>query len=148
MTTLPRALFQPIRGKATGYAVGIALAGLATLVRFASDHLLPPGFPFLTFFPAVILSTFLAGRGPGWLCALLSLLASWYFFIPPINSFALDAQVFTALVFFSFVVIVDVLLIDGLLQRQRQLVENQQQLAAMADQQTLLFKELQHRVAK
>jgi K+-sensing histidine kinase KdpD len=147
MTKLPRALFQPIRGKATGYAVAVGLALLATLVRLASDHMLPPGFPFLTFFPAVILTTFLAGRGPGWLCAAISLLSSWYFFIPPFHSFALDRQVLTALIFFSLVVVVDVLLIDGLLQRQQQLVENQQQLAAMAEQQTLLFKELQHRVA-
>lgn len=147
MTKLPRALFQPIRGKATGYAAAVGLALLATLVRLASDHMLPPGFPFLTFFPAVILTTFLAGRGPGWVCAVLSLLSSWYFFIPPLHSFVLDRQVFTALIFFSFVVIVDVLLIDGLLQRQRQLVENQRELSAMAEQQTLLFKELQHRVA-
>ncbi|MBA4088442.1 MAG: ATPase, partial [Novosphingobium sp.] len=53
----------------------------------------------------------------------------------------------TALLFFAAVVIVDVLLIDGLQQRQEKLVESQRQLAAMADQQTLLFQELQHRVA-
>ncbi|MEL0253398.1 MAG: histidine kinase dimerization/phosphoacceptor domain -containing protein, partial [Novosphingobium sp.] len=53
----------------------------------------------------------------------------------------------TALAFFTGVVVVDILLIDGLQQRQQRLVESQQQLAAMAEQQTLLFQELQHRVA-
>ena len=37
--------------------------------------------------------------------------------------------------------------VSGLQQRQEKLVESQRQLAAMADQQTLLFQELQHRVA-
>lgn len=78
---------------------------------------------------------------------MLSLLASWYFFIPPIHSFTLSIPVGTALLFFTAVVVVDILLIDGLQQRQTRLEESQHQLAAMADQQALLFKELQHRVA-
>lgn len=147
MPNLPRTFFQPVRGRVAGYSVALALVVIATLVRSFADHLLPPGFPFLTFFPAVIITTFLAGRGPGWLCAGLSLLSSWYFFIPPANTFVVSAPVATALLFFTGVVVVDVLLIDGLQQRQQRLVESQQQLAAMAEQQSLLFQELQHRVA-
>ncbi|MBF9150341.1 sensor histidine kinase [Novosphingobium jiangmenense] len=147
MPDFPRTLVRPLRGKLSGYAVAIALAAVATLVRQVSDHLLPPGFPFLTFFPAVIVTAFVAGRGPGALCGVLSLLSSWYFFIPPANTFAISWPVTTALLFFAAVVIVDILLIDGLQQRQEKLVESQRQLAAMADQQTLLFQELQHRVA-
>ncbi|MGV3510560.1 MAG: sensor histidine kinase [Novosphingobium sp.] len=147
MPEFPRTLVRPLRGKLSGYAVAIGLVIIATLIRQVADHLLPPGFPFLTFFPAVIVTAFVAGRGPGALCGVLSLLSSWYFFIPPIQSFALSWPVATALLFFSAVVIVDILLIDGLQQRQERLVESQRQLAAMADQQTLLFQELQHRVA-
>lgn len=147
MPAFPRTLVRPLRGKLSGYAVAIGLAIIATILRQAADNLLPPGFPFLTFFPAVIVTAFVAGRGPGALCGVLSLLSSWYFFIPPANTFVLSAPVATALLFFAAVVIVDVLLIDGLQQRQEQLVESQRQLSAMADQQTLLFQELQHRVA-
>lgn len=147
MNSLPRAIFRPIRGIVPRYGAAILLAGLATIVRSASDSILPPGFPFLTFFPVVILSTFIAGRGPGVLCAVLSGLAAWYWFIPPFNSFHADRPVLTALTFYAFVVAVDIALIDGLLRRQQQLVDNQRQLADMADHQTLLFKELQHRVA-
>ncbi|AXU20009.1 ATPase [Novosphingobium sp. THN1] len=147
MPAFPRTLVRPLRGKLSGYAVAIGLAIIATILRQAADNLLPPGFPFLTFFPAVIVTAFVAGRGPGALCGVLSLLSSWYFFIPPANTFVLSAPVATALLFFAAVVIVDVLLIDGLQQRQEKLVESQRQLAAMADQQTLLFQELQHRVA-
>lgn len=147
MPAFPRTLVRPLRGKLSGYGVAIGLAIIATILRQAADNLLPPGFPFLTFFPAVIVTAFVAGRGPGALCGVLSLLSSWYFFIPPANTFVLSAPVATALLFFAAVVIVDVLLIDGLQQRQEQLVESQRQLSAMADQQTLLFQELQHRVA-
>lgn len=147
MSKAARTLFRPIRGRLAAYGIAASFAVAATLARFAVDHLLPPGFPFLTFFPAVIIATFLGGRGPGTVCAVLSLLASWFFFMPPFGSFVLSAQVATALVFFTGVVVVDILLIDGLQQRQARLKESQNQLAAMAEQQTLLFKELQHRVA-
>lgn len=147
MTNLPRALFQPIRGDVSRYGAGILLAGLAIGARFLVDHLLPPGFPFLTFFPAVIVTTFLAGRGPGIVCAVFGGLAAWYWFIPPFHSFNADGPVVTALIFYTLVVAVDIALIDVLLHRQIKLVENQRQLASMAEHQTLLFKELQHRVA-
>lgn len=142
-----RTLTKPVRNRLAGYLLAIALSALAVIVRFASDRLLPPGFPFLTFFPAVILTAFLAGRGPAVLSAALSLLAAWYFFIEPLGSFTLNAPVATALAFFATVLLVDILLIHGLQQRQEKLVESQRELAAMAEQRTLLFKELQHRVA-
>ncbi|MCW1384400.1 DUF4118 domain-containing protein [Novosphingobium sp. KCTC 2891] len=147
MPSLPRSLSQPIRGLVPRYATGVALFFASFGIRVAADHLFPPGFPFLTFFPAVILATFLAGRGPGFLCGALSGFAALYFFVPPFHSLQLDAGRFTALVFFGLVVVVDVMLIDGLVRRHRQLVENEARLTRMADMQTLLFKELQHRVA-
>lgn len=147
MTWPPHVFFRPIRGTGPRYITAILLAGLGTGVRFASDRMLPPGFPFLTFFPVVILCTFVAGRGPAIVCAVTSGLAAWFWFIPPFHSFHADGPVLTAMALYSFVVAVDITLIDGLLSRQRKLVENQRQLADMADHQTLLFKELQHRVA-
>jgi C4-dicarboxylate-specific signal transduction histidine kinase len=50
----------------------------------------PFGNPFWFFFSvAVIASTWFAGRGPGWIAVGLSTAAALYFFIPPINSFAI-----------------------------------------------------------
>lgn len=147
MTVLPRSIFRPIRGTMPRYGTAILLTGLGVGTRFLVDAMLPPGFPFLTFFPVVIFCTFLAGRGPGILCAILGGLAAWFWFIPPLNSFHTDGPVLTALVFYVLVVAVDIALIDGLSQRQKKLVESQLKLAEMADHQTLLFKELQHRVA-
>lgn len=147
MPYLPRKLLQPVRGRIARYAVGIGLFALGLAVRMATDHLFPPGFPFLTFFPAVIVATFLAGRGPGIVCALLSGLAAWYFFVPPLNSFAVTSGGATAMLFYLFVVAVDIMLIDGLVHRQHQLEENENRLTLAAERERLLFKELQHRVA-
>lgn len=147
MTWLQRAFLQPIRGTLPRYGTAILFAGLGAGARFLVDAMLPSGFPFLTFFPVVILCTFLAGRGPGVVCAMLSGLAAWFWFIPPLGSFDTNGRVLTALLFYAVVVAVDIALIDGLLQRQQKLVESQRKLGEMAEHQTLLFKELQHRVA-
>jgi len=147
MPISPLKFVQPLRHPVARYASAVGLFGLAFGIRWMADHLFPPGFPFLTFFPAAIVATFLGGRGPGFLCGLLSGLTAWYFFISPAHSFKMDGQVAVALAFYAFVVVVDVLLIDGLTRRQRQLVESQARLEKMAEHQTLLFKELQHRVA-
>jgi len=147
MPTLPRPLARPVRGTVARYTVAIAAFLLGLGLREAFNFALPPGLPFLTFFPAIIFATFLAGRGPGILCAALSLLAAWYWFIPPFGQFKIDGQIFTALLFFGLVSAVDIALIDGLQARQERLQENRRRLQEMADHQTLLFKELQHRVA-
>ncbi|MBB3358595.1 MULTISPECIES: sensor histidine kinase [unclassified Novosphingobium] len=152
MTSAPRPPLWSIRGlqacrPATRYTVGVLLFVLALSLRWVADDLFPPGFPFLTFFPAVIIATFIAGRGPGMVCAILSGLAAWYFFVPPEFSFAINTQVATAMLFYTGVVAVDIVLIDGLTRRQRQLEESEARLAEMAANQALLFKELQHRVA-
>lgn len=146
MTPLDNALW-PVKGKPAAYVAAALLFLVALGVRHVADPYLPPGFPYLTFFPAVILATFLGGRGPGAVCALLSGLAAWYFYIAPRNSLALSGPVITALLFYAFVVSVDIWLIHSLQMRQSRLEESERQLAAMAQHQSLLFKELQHRVA-
>jgi PAS domain S-box-containing protein len=43
----------------------------------------------IIFLPAILLVTFFLGLGPAILAALLSVLAAWYFFLPPFHAFAL-----------------------------------------------------------
>jgi len=143
---------------AWSFAVAAYLAAL--LLRFATDHQLPVGFPYLTFFPAVILTTFFAGFWPGVVCALLSGLSAWYWFIPPPGEFSLSPSVVVALLFYVGIVGVDILLIQGmhravaslraergrtqaLLVRQQALLDDQQ---ARVRQQHVLQRELSHRM--
>ncbi len=131
-------------------AVAIALAGLisaaATAARFALEGTLPPGYPFLTFFPAVIITSFLCGTAAGTLCAVICGLAAWYWFIPP-NGFALDRQSAFALAFYVFIVTVDIVLIHLMTRAMRRLEAEKRVSNALVEQQRTMFEELQHRVA-
>ncbi len=68
-------------------AFGLFLVGL--LVRLAISPQ-QGGLAFVTFYPLILLSFFLAGTGPGVLTTILSGLAGQYFFIPPYRSFPAD----------------------------------------------------------
>lgn len=130
-----------------GYGLAVGSAGLALGVRLLVDVILPPGFPFLTFFPAIIVTSFVAGTRPGTVCALLSVLAAWYFVIPPVESFSLAHGAAAPLMFFAAVSAVDIVLIHVMQQALDRLGEERLLTARLADQQRNLFAELQHRVA-
>lgn len=129
-----------------GYLLAVATSTLAFYVRHALDGVMPPGFPYLTFFPAVILTAFVAGLGPGLLCAVLCGLAAWWFFIPPIG-FAITGASALTLVFYAFIVGVDITLIHVMQQALKNLRAEQALTAKLYDQQRIMFQELQHRVA-
>ncbi|NGP17222.1 DUF4118 domain-containing protein [Devosia aurantiaca] len=84
---------------AIAYATAIMAFAIALAVRFALNGVLPAGFPYLTFFPAVLLTAFFCGTGPGIVVAILSILSAWYWFIPPAGTFALDSQSAIAVLF-------------------------------------------------
>ncbi len=137
------------------FAYGFALIafgfGLAT--RLLAEMALPAGFPFLTFFPAVILSTFFGGLWPGVLVAALSTVSAWYFFIPPAG-FALNGPGALALGLFIMIVTIDIALIHVMnsaltklrLERARA-VRAEQAASTLAAHRAVLFTELQHRVS-
>lgn len=57
--------------------------------------------PFVTFYPAIILSFYFCGAYLGTLVAICSALAATYFFIPPYNQFTIHVDAYSSLVFFS-----------------------------------------------
>ena len=130
-----------------GYSLAICSFGLALALRLELRGELPPGFPFLTFFPAVILTTFLAGLWPGIVCAALSGVAALYFFIPPLDAFGIDSASLVALGFYVFIVTVDIILIHFMHRAGDRLREEQLVTRGLYDQQRTMFQELQHRVA-
>lgn len=99
------------------------LWSLAYGVRLALVGTLPEqGFPFLTFFPAVMLAAYFFGLGPGLLCAALSVAGAYVSFIPhSANTLSgLEKSDLIALVFFSSVLLVDCIVLY-LLRRSRSL---------------------------
>lgn len=133
--------------RAAAYALTALLVTLGWVMRWALDPIFPPGFPYLTFFPVVILSSFLFGRGPGMFAAVICGLLAWYFFIPPVGSFALQGPTVVALSFYVFVVAVDIALIDAMQRGNHRLVREREVSAQLAERTEMLFSELQHRVS-
>lgn len=139
---------KPIRSNAfLRYGIAVAAFATALLLRFALQEVLPPGFPYLTFFPAVILTAFIAGTRPGILCATLSGIAAWYFFIPPFGVFGMDVQTAFALGFYAFIVGVDIALFHFMFKAADQLRSEREVTARLYERQRTMFQELQHRVA-
>ena len=66
------------RHRLFGFAAAAMLVAIATFIRIAFPHL-PP---FLTFFPAVLLSAFLGGRYSGLAAVVASALIAWWLFLP------------------------------------------------------------------
>ncbi|WEK04707.1 MAG: DUF4118 domain-containing protein [Candidatus Devosia phytovorans] len=144
-----RASKRLLRFQATPWrwaAAAVAFA-LALSLRMALHDSLPPGYPFLTFFPAVILTAFIGGLLPGAVVALGSFLASWYFFIPPFDTFELNPPTALALVFFATVITVDLLVIHQMFRWLSELDQERQRSANLAASRDLMFQELQHRVS-
>jgi two-component sensor histidine kinase len=76
-------------GTVGAYAFAIVSAGVATELRVALDPYLV-GAQFVTFFPAVVITTLISGFGAGFLCAVLSTAAADFFLLEPRWSFYLD----------------------------------------------------------
>jgi two-component sensor histidine kinase len=94
--------------------------------------------PFLTFFPAVIVATFIGGRGPGLLATICSAVLAWLIVQ---ESFSEIASVDRTVAFGLYVLIAsfNCVLIDWLLKAG-------EQNAALAARSETLLLELQHRV--
>src|SRR5258706_8219967 len=74
-------------GTVGAYALAIVAVGVATALRVALDPFLV-GAQFVTFFPAVVITTLISGFGAGFFCAVLSTAAADFFVLAPRFSFS------------------------------------------------------------
>jgi two-component sensor histidine kinase len=132
---------------AAGYGIALAATALAFLVRLGLNDWFPPGFPYVTFFPAVVITAYFAGARPAILCAVLSMVGAGYFFSPPYNGFQPSLATTVAVAFYVFVVAVDIFFVDGMRRAMRQLSAERERYARLAESKELLYRELHHRVS-
>lgn len=125
----------------------LTIVAAALVLRMATDSVLPSGFPYVTFFPAVIVTSFLFGVRQGIVSALMCGLLAWYFFVPPTHSFGLTRRTIFALGFYVFVVATDLALVHAMQVANRELARERELSRTLADTRELLFRELQHRVS-
>lgn len=87
-TTARSARWPQARPQVYGFALAAVLA--ATLLRYGLDVLLGFTQPFIFFYPTITLIALLGGFGPALFATLLSASIAEYFFVEPLNSFAID----------------------------------------------------------
>lgn len=131
---------------AYGYGLALCVWATALVVRLVLAEWFPPGFPYLTFFPAVVVAAYFAGLGPAILTAVLSGLCAWWFWIGA-PGFDWSPATGLALGFYAFVVAVDIFFIIGMNAATRDLQREVERNAALARSRDLLLKEVQHRVS-
>src|SRR5262245_19891655 len=76
-------------GTVGAYALALVAVGVATALRVALDPYVV-GAQFITFFPAIVITTVIGGFGAGFLCAVLSTAAADFFVLAPRWTFSID----------------------------------------------------------
>jgi two-component sensor histidine kinase len=139
-------------GTVGAYAFAFVCAGIATALRVAIDPYVV-GVPFITFFPAVVITTVINGFGAGLFCVVLSTAAASFFLLSPRLSLYIEnpADVMDLLLFILEALFY-VILIAGMrftIELYRELNQKlEQQGMALRDSQDRLgsiVAELQHR---
>lgn len=140
---LPIAQGKPL----AAFAATCGLIAASYFLRVIAAPWLPPGFPYVTFFPAVIIASFLFGVRMGLFAGVACGLLAWFFFIPPYGSFALTSGSVVALGFYILVIGTDLLIIHWLQRTNNRLADQRELTRKLAETRALLFGELQHRVS-
>lgn len=135
------------RGPFLRWGVALLAFLVALVARLTLEPWLPSGFPFLTFFPAVIIVAFLCGAQAGAAVAVASLIASHYLFLPPFGSFRLTPGGALALGFFALIAAVDIALIRAMTRSLHQVREERERNRRLAESRETLYRELQHRIS-
>ncbi len=125
----------------------ITIFAMAWLLRIVADPVLPSGFPFVTFFPAVFITSFLFGVRMGCLSAVICGIVAWYYFIPPANTFKLEGAG-VPLAFYIFVVTTELLLVLGMQTANRQLIREREVNRELANAKEQIVRELEQQIAE
>jgi two-component sensor histidine kinase len=129
------------------YLVSTWLCLAALGIRLAAVHILPSGFPYVTFFPAVILSSFLFGVRPGLFATVLCGIFSWHFFLSLTLPLGFRIDTLLALGFYLLVCGTDIALVHFMQQANYNLGVERERGRILAENRETLFRELQHRVS-
>ena len=139
LLSLARIAARPVSAAASLLIAGAAVA-VATALRLLVEPLIGPGFPFVTYFLAVIASAAMGGMRAGLVAAVASLLLAWWLFLPVRQSFEItDSHDALALLVFA----INATLSGGVTAVLRQALVR---LGATDSRNQLLIDELNHRV--
>lgn len=129
-----------------GWIGTLAIVSSAWQLRTVAGPFLPTGFPYVTFFPAVIVTSFLFGVRFGAASALMCGLISWYFFLGPPHSFDVSYRSQVALAFYIFVVATDLALVHWMQTANRDLIIEREVNRTLVNSKEQMVRELHKRV--
>jgi PAS domain S-box-containing protein len=110
---------------AAAIALAVGCAAIATAVRFGLGLISPEIVPFSTYYPAILLVTYLARAPAGVLTLVLGAIASWwFFFLPPFAFFPLAPPDLANLLIYLVVGAIMVWTVDSLRGTRQQLAES------------------------
>jgi len=129
-------------GTVGAYALAFVSAGVATALRLTLDPYVM-GAQFVTFFPAVIITTLVSGLNAGLFCLALSVAALGFFIMPPRYSFFIEnlSDLLTTLLF-VLLTFSSVILIAGM----RFAIERYQELSQKLEQHEMALREREERL--
>jgi two-component sensor histidine kinase len=125
----------------------LAICAAALMLRLALGSVLPPGLPYATFFPAVIVTAFLFGVRAGLLAGILGGLLGWVFFIDNPLSVSPVKGTAPSILLYVVAVALNLLMFHWMQTATASLVRERERSRRLADTRELLFRELQHRVS-
>jgi two-component sensor histidine kinase len=130
-------------GTVGAYAFAVLAAGIALALRLAIDPYVT-GIQYVTFFPAVVITTLVCGLGAGLFCLALSVGAVAFFLLPPRFSFHVEnlSDFLTTLLFILLTFSV-VILMAGM----RLVIERYQKLSQRLEQHEVALREREERLA-
>lgn len=124
-----------------GYLFAAAAFVVAFAIRWWLEGSLPPGFPFLTFFPAVVLVSFVFGKYAGILISIASTIACWFAFLP-----GTPVAKLLPVGFFTVIVAIDIVIIDLMHRALSRVSKMHARSERLAAERSLLIREIHHRV--
>ncbi len=137
----------PSAGKLVlSYILSLLVFAATLALRFWVDDYLLGTFPYVTFFPAVVVVAFVFGIPQGIMVAVLGGLASWYFFIPPYFSFEMSVSTAIAMTLYVFVVATDIGLTALMMRAYRSEKTARAEIQRLAEHQEVMAQELDHRL--
>ena len=140
---LPIATDRPI----VGYAAAVLACVLGLGLRYLVGGPLGHGYPFITFFPIVLIVAFLFGWAPGILAGALSWLTVRFFILQPDHSFELTPAAAASLVLYGLIVAVQIAVIHFFQRANRALHWQRELSQRRSEQREVMFQELQHRMS-
>jgi two-component sensor histidine kinase len=133
-------------GTIGAYSLAFLFAGVATALRIAIDPYVV-GVPFITFFPAVIITTLISGFGAGLLSVVLTAVAASFFLLPPRWSLWVETPADVAdLILFILEALFYVILITGLRLTIERYREVSRDLEQRVEERTVALRESQERL--